>query len=103
MAIYKEQIGNKEATVVSFGSGDIMISPCEKVGAGYMDQLWFTQDVEKPESEWDKDPGNKSTDELSDHLPIIFKFAVTKSIDTLIEQLLVIKDSMLNKTNNGNQ
>lgn len=98
MPIFKTNYGKHGAiTVVSFGSGDILISPCKDDENSHMNMVWLTRDVEKPESEWHIDPGHVNTDDLNGNNAIALKFTVTKSIDTLIDQLLLVKESMLNK------
>ena len=94
--LHKQPLGDKEVTLLLFGTGDIKIFP----GVDYShNALFFAQDVEKPVEDWNLhkelvDDGSRfTTDEIEGEM-VQFSFERTESIDVIIEALNFIKSNM---------
>lgn len=97
MPFKKENIGKHHfLTVIEFGTGDISIAVATPEEGNASNQLWLSQHDPKPIEEWGNVvvPKRSETDELRSP-SIVLRFTKIESIDTLIKNLNVCKESML--------
>ncbi len=99
--IKNEKIGiHKDATVLTFGTGDIAVSDGRFEDDNSLVTVCFSQDIEKPISEWNP-PGDNiehTTNDLNNI--VLFIFNKTESIDVVIKKLNAAKEKLIKKLKN---
>lgn len=96
MPIVKERIGNREATVVRFGTGDIAVFNAQKKESSAVNQVWL---VETPVNHG---VGNNisfkglNTDQIDiQNEPVVLMFQSATSAQIVIDYIENIRDSLL--------
>ncbi len=86
-----------DATILTFGTGDISVASGRFKDSDKYKILQFAQDIPKPESEWNPpdDDIEHSSDE-SENI-VIMLFDNVASVDVVIKKLNEVREKILNK------